>query len=92
MLHKALNFHVQELLETKTEVVHWLQARSQDRIWGGAEPPKGGPFGPKKWTFLNLTPSTLLQKPHFWPNLWPKVDLLPDLGGASHPLAMGLIG
>ena len=32
------------------------QARSQDRFWGGAGPPKSGPFGPKKWTFLNLTP------------------------------------
>ena len=61
-----------------------------------AGPPKSGPFGPKKWTFLNLTPLTLLQKPHFWPTLWLKVDLLADLGGASHPpatpLATGLTG
>ena len=64
---------------------------SQDRLWGGAGPPKSGPFGPKKWTFLNLTPLTLLQKPHFWPTLWLKVDLLADLGGASHPLATGLL-
>ena len=62
-----------------------IQARSQDRFWGGAGPQKSGPFGPKKWTFLNLTPLTLLQKPHFWPTLWLKVDLLADLGGASHP-------
>ena len=58
---------------------------------GGAGPPKSGPFGPKKWTFLNLTPLTLLQKPHFWPTLWLKVDLLADLGGATHPLATGLL-
>ena len=43
--------------------------------------------------FLNLTPLTLLQKPHFWPTLWLKVDLLADLGGCvapPHPLATGL--
>ena len=71
------------------------QARSLDRFGGeeGAGPPKSGPFGPKKWTFLSLTPLTLLQKPHFWPTLWLKVDLLADLG-VRHtprtPLAMGL--
>ena len=26
------------------------QARSQDRFWRSAGPPKSGPFGPKKWT------------------------------------------
>ena len=69
------------------------QARSQDWIWGGEEAPKSGPFGPKKWTFWTSTPSTLLQKPNFWPTLWTKVDLLPDLGGCitpPHPLATGL--
>ena len=35
--------------------------------------------------FLDLTPLTLLQKPHFWPILWLKVDLLPDLGGCVAP-------
>ena len=29
------------------------------------------------------TPLTLLQKPHFLPILWLKVDLLPDLGGCA---------
>ena len=29
-------------------VSSFFQARSQDQIWGGAEPPKRGPFGPKK--------------------------------------------
>ena len=62
------------------------QARSQDRFWGGAGPPKSGPFGPPKVDFFNLTPLTLRQKPHFWSILWLKVDLLADLGGASHPL------
>ena len=28
-----------------------LQACSQDKFWGGAGPPKCGPFEPKKWTF-----------------------------------------
>ena len=45
----------------------------------------GGCGTPKNWTFLNLTPLRLLQKPHFWPILWLNVDLLADLGGASHP-------
>ena len=31
--------------------INFNQARSQDRIWGGAEPPKIGPFGPNEWTF-----------------------------------------
>ena len=34
-----------------------FQARSQDRF--------GGCGVPKRWTFLNLTPLSLLQKPHF---------------------------
>ena len=32
---------------------------------GGAEPPKSGPFGPKKWTFLNLTPLPSYKNPIF---------------------------
>ena len=35
----------------------FFQARSQDRF--------GGCRTPKWWTFLNLTPLSLLQKPHF---------------------------
>ena len=66
------------------------QARSQDLIWGGAEPPKSGPFGPKKWTFWTSPHSTLLQKLHFWQTLWPKVNLLPDLGVRHTPMATGL--
>ena len=50
-------------------------------FWGGAGPPKVDFFEPH--------PLTLLQKPHFWPTLWLKVDLLADLGGAT-PLATGL--
>ena len=56
----------------------------------------GWMWDPQKWTFwtqrvdfLNLT--TLTKKTHFWPTLWLKVDLLADLGGASHPLATGLL-
>ena len=41
--------------ESSMFVYHTLsgdeQARSQDRIWGGAETPKSGPFKPQKWTF-----------------------------------------
>ena len=33
--------------------------------FGGAAPPKSGPFGPPKWTFWTSS-LTLLQKPHFW--------------------------
>ena len=66
--------------------MHIYQVRSQDRIGGGGcRTPKSGPFGPKKWTFWTSPPSTLLQRPHFWSTFWPKVDLLPDLGDASHP-------
>ena len=45
------------------------QARSQDRFWGGfiAGPPKCGPFGPKKWTFFNLTPLPSYKNPIFGP-------------------------
>ena len=63
------------------------QARSQDQIWRGGETPNSGPFGPKKWDFLNLTTSTFLQnktktkkKKHIRPSLCLKVDLLADLG------------
>ena len=51
------------------------QSRPADRI------DLGGCGTPQKWTFLNLTPLTLLQKPHFLPTLWLKVDLLADWGG-----------
>ncbi len=38
---------------------------------------------------MDLTP---LIKPHFKPTLWQKVDLLAELGGASHPPpATGLV-
>ena len=33
-----------------------VQARSQDRIWGGAEPPQKWTFWTPKFDFLNLTP------------------------------------
>ena len=32
------------------------QARSQDRFWRGAGPPKSGPFGPKSGLFWTSTP------------------------------------
>ena len=67
------------------------QACSQNWL-GGCRTPQKGTFILKKEDFLNLTPPpTLLQKPHFWSILWPKMDLSADLGGASHPLAMGLL-
>ena len=47
----------------------------------------GGCGTPKKVDFLNLTPLTLQQKPHFWPILWLKVDFLADLGGCVAPPA-----
>ena len=42
-------------------------------------PLKSGPSGSKKWTFWN-SPLNPLQKPHFWPILWLKADLLADFG------------
>ena len=58
----------------------WLnmQARSQDRFWGGAGPPKMDSWI-QKWTFWTF-PLNPLQKPQLWPILWLKVDLLADLG------------
>ena len=38
-----------------------------------------------KMDLLNLAPFILLQKPHFWPILWQKVDLLVDLGWCVIP-------
>ena len=49
--------------------------------FGGCGTPKKWTFWTQKVDFLNLTPLTLIQKPHFWPTLWLKVDLLADLGG-----------
>ena len=70
-----------------------VQAHGQNRIGGGAEPQKSGPFGPKMWTFWTSTP--LLQKPHFWPTLWLKVDVLADLDWCGctpcTPLATGFV-
>ena len=54
------------------------QARSQDQIWEGAGPPKSGPFEPH-------LPQPSYKKPHFWPTLWIKVDLLADLGWCVSP-------
>ena len=54
----------------------------------------GGVRDPQKVDFFEPHPLTLLQKPHFWPNLWLKGDLLADLGGCvappAPPLATGL--
>ena len=61
---------------------------------GGVRDPKMWTFWTQKVDFFQPHPLTLLQKPHFWPTLWLKVDLLADLGGALHPrtpLATGLI-
>ena len=54
--------------------------------FGGAGPPKKWSFWTHKVNFLNLTPLTLLQKPHFVA----KSGLFARFGGASHPLATGL--
>ena len=61
-------------------------------LWGGCGTTKCGPFGPKKWTIWTV-PLILLQKPHFWPILWLKVDLLADEGciAPPAPLATGLV-
>ena len=66
-------------------VVCSFQARSQDQFWGGVGPLKSGPFWPKKVDFLNITPLPVLQKTHFWPTLWQKVDVLVDLGWCVAP-------
>ena len=53
----------------------------------------GGCGTPKKGLFWTSPPLPSYKKHHFWPILWPKVELLADLGGASHPrtpLATGL--
>ena len=85
-------------LELKLHMLKWAQPPLSSIVIHQKYP--GSNLGrcgtPQKWTFrtqkvdfLNLTPSTLPQKPHFWPTLWVKVDLLPDLGGgggALHPL------
>ena len=34
---------------------------------GGAGPTKSGPFGPKKWTFLNITSLPSYKNPIFGP-------------------------
>ena len=45
-----------------------------------------GGGGHQKVDFFEPHPPYPPTKPHFWPTLWLKVDLLADLGGASHPL------
>ena len=51
------------------EIYALVQVRSQDRIWGGTEPPpkKSGPFGPKKWTLLTSPPKPSYKNPIFGP-------------------------
>ena len=71
-----------------SEALHAGQARSQDRFFflgggGVRDPQKVDLLDPKSGLFLNLTPLTLLQKPHSWPTLWLKVDLLAD--SPPHP-------
>ena len=77
--HFDRKIHFKMHVEKSEIVVNFVlvQVRSQDRSWGGA--------GPSKVDFLNLTPLTLLQKPHFWVTLWLKVDLLADLGWCITP-------
>ena len=66
-------------------LIHF-QARSQDRFWRVRDPQKVDLLDPRSGLFWTSPPNTLLQKPHLWPTLWLKVDLLADfLGGASHP-------
>ena len=56
-IHLTLNFTpFQNGCDVIAPLYMHAQARSQDRFWGGAKPQKSGPFEPKKWTFLNLTP------------------------------------
>ena len=65
-------------MDVKTGALHFIKPVARIALGCGTS---------KKWTFLNLTPLPLLQKPHFWPILWLKVDLLAlRFGGASHPL------
>ena len=60
----------------------WYFINRFPRSWGEQNLSPGCEMGPKSPALLGLT---LLQKPHFWSILWLKVDLLADLGGASHP-------
>ena len=49
-------FKVSYLIQRLFHSIFRGQVHSQYQFWGGAVPPKCGPFGPKQWTFLNLTP------------------------------------
>ena len=71
----------------RKRLLRQTRSLSQNRIWGGAEPLKSGPFGPKKSLFEPhpLNPPT--KTPISWPTLWLKVDLLPDR--VRHTPALG---
>ena len=58
-----------------------MQARSQNRIWGGAEPPQQWTFWTQKVDFLNITPLNPPTKTPFLAHFVPKVDLLFRFGG-----------
>ena len=53
--------------------------------FGGVAPPKNVDLLDPKSGLFEPHPLTLLQKPHFWPILWIKVDLLARFGGCIAP-------
>ena len=61
-----------------------IQTRSLDQFCG-VQNPQNLDLWTQKVDFLNLTPLTLLQTPHFLPILWLKVNLLADLENALYP-------
>ena len=84
--HHSLSLEAVCFLKPEFRLVSSLQARSQDPIWWGAEPPKSGPFSPKKVDFLNLTPPQPSYKiPIFGPLCDKKWTFCQIWWGASHP-------
>ena len=56
---------------------------------GGCRTPQKWTFWTQKVDFFNLTPLNPPTNTPFLPTLWPRVDLLPDLGGVLHPPGYG---
>ena len=72
----------QNILEKSDKSFVYIQARSQDRFWGCAGPPKSGPFWPKSGLFEphSLNP---IQHSIFGPLCGKKWTFQQILGGAS---------
>ena len=81
LLLKKINASLMNLKFKITSLLRPVARIESGEVWN---PPKVDLLDPKSGLF-EPHPSTLLQKPHFWLTLWPKVDLLPDL----HPPGYG---